>query len=127
MSIPFLTANIVFLQVREKLQALRARRTELASAIAILSGAASALRTGRGGVASATAADDGATLALVTRSLAQARRLYENFDRRWEFARERTLGAALEVSDCVCVCVCVCGYVYVFAISALNFIVKASS
>ena len=106
-------------QVHDKLEALRARRAELASAIAILSNAASALRPGRGGVSlayvgdiTADATGGGATLASVTRSLEQAGRLREQFERRWGFVRDHTLSAALEVSVCVCVyvymCVCVC-------------------
>ena len=58
------------------------------------------------------------TLASVTRSLEQAGRLREQFDRRWGFVRDPTLYAALEVCVgvgvcvrlCVCVCVCVCVY-----------------
>ena len=94
-------------QVHEKLEALRARRAELTSAIAILSSAASALHPGRGGVSSAYVSDStadatggGATLASVTRSLEQAGRLREQFDRRWGFERDHTLSAALEVSVC---------------------------
>jgi len=119
-------------QVHEKIAAVHARRADLVSAINILSRAATALRAGRGGVAfafvgdsaasaadatdavdatDATAAsdggDDGVKLATVTRSLMQARRLREQFDLRWGFARDRTLGATLEVCVWVFVCVCV--------------------
>ena len=93
-------------QVREKIVAVRARRVELASAIAMLSRASSVLRSGRGGVASAGGGDD-ITLASVTRSLVQASLLLEQFDRRWGLARNRTLDAVIEVCVYVCVCVCV--------------------
>ena len=78
----------------------------------ILSHAASALRSGRGQIASASVSDseagvavavvtaasgEGVTLASVTRSLVQARRLHEQFERRWEFVRNRTLGTNTEV------------------------------
>jgi len=106
----FLTRELARLsQVREKIQAVHARRAELASAIKILSRAASSIRAGRGCVASAPIGGGGGdvTLASVTRSLVQARWLRGQFDRRWGFARDRTLGAALRVCVCVCVCVCV--------------------
>ena len=120
-------------QVRAKIEALRARRAELASAIAILSSTTSELRARRGGFASvvvggntaavasdattgAASGSGGATLASATRSLVQARRLCEQFDRRWGFARDRTIGAAFEVCVCVYVCLtlCVCVYIYVY-------------
>ena len=94
-----------------------ARRAELASAIAVLSSAASTLSPDRGSVSVIYIGDStpdktggGATLrlALVTRSLQQAGRLREQFDQRWGFTRDRTLSAALEVSVCACVCVRVC-------------------
>ena len=107
-------------QVREKIIALHARRVELESAIAMLSRVASAFRVARGGVASAFVGDSprasygdgGLTLASVTTSLVQARLLLEQFDRLWGFARDRTLGASLEVCLCLCVCMCVfvCSY-----------------
>ena len=118
-------------QVREKVRALRARRAELVSAIDILSCAASALRAGPSGVASASIGNHavgsadaamgsggGATLASVTRSLVQARRLRKQFDRQWGFTprrSDRMLGTALEVCACVRVCVrvCVCNCVCV--------------
>ena len=127
-------------QVREKIGALLARRAELASAIAILSRSASALRVRRGGIAptalgdsatGSTVADPsavadassapgnngggGITLVAVTRSLAQMQRLRGQFDRRWGFVCDRTHGAALEVCVCVCVCVCMCVCVFVCA------------
>jgi hypothetical protein len=120
----FLRTHSGHSQVREKIKALRARNAELCSTIAILSDAASALRLGRGQVASALISDSGAgvalavatavsgggvTLASVTRSLVHVRRLLERFERRWGLVRDRTLGATLKV--CVCVCVCVCGCV----------------
>ena len=94
----FLTRELADLsQVREKIQAVRARRAELASTITVLSHAAASIRAGRGCVASAPIDGGGGdvTLAAVTRSLVQARRLRGQFDRRWGFARDRTLGAAL--------------------------------
>ena len=105
-------------QVRAKVVALRARRAELASAITYLARTASAHRTGRNGdvsafvgisiagAADAAAASGGGdvTLASVMRSLKQVRRLSEQFDRRWGFARDHSLGAVLEVRACVCMC-----------------------
>ena len=83
---------------------MHARRAELVSAIDILARAESALRVRRGGVAgdsTAGATSDGGgggvTPASATRSLRQARRLRDQFDRRWGFTRDRTLGATLEV------------------------------
>ena len=92
-----------------------ARRAELASAIKVLLRAASALHTGRGGTTDALPGDagSGVTLASVSRSLAQARQLSDHFDRRWGFARDRTVGTALRVCVCVCVCVCDCVRVWV--------------
>ena len=112
-------------QVREKIKALRKRRAELESSIAILSRAESTICARRddgmltsAGDSTARAAIDDATLVSVKRSLAQARRLHEQFDRRWGFARDNTLGVVFEVRACVGVCVfrvyvraCVCVYV----------------
>jgi hypothetical protein len=103
---------------------LRARRAEFSSAIATLSCAESALCSRRDGIAQTIVGDSavetavadtavaapsgsGVTLASVNRSLALVRRLSEQFDRRWGFARDRALGATLKVCVCVCVCVCV--------------------
>ena len=108
-------------QVREKIKALCARNAEFCSAIAILSHAASTLRSGRSQIASASVSDreasgavataasgGGVSLASVTQSLVQTRRLHKQFELRWGFVRNRTLGANIEV----CVCVCVCMFVY---------------
>jgi hypothetical protein len=124
---------------------LRARRAELASAIATLSRSASALRVRRGGIAPASVGDSeagtavadaaaapgnggggGSTLASVKRSLAQVRRLLSLFDQRWGFVRGHTLSAALEVCVCVCVCVCVLPLLGV-AISLFGVVVSTSS
>jgi hypothetical protein len=118
-------------QVREKIKALRKRRIELVSAIDILARSAVALRAGSGGFASAFVGDSGAgaadaavasgsvTLASVMLSMGQARRLREQFDRRWGFARERTPGAALKV----CLGLCVCGTYF----SSTSDVVKTAS
>ena len=53
----------------------------------------------------AAASDGRVTLASVTRSLAQAVRLHEQFEQRWEFVRNRTLGANAKVRVCACVSV----------------------
>jgi hypothetical protein len=112
-------------QVREKINALHARRAEIASAIAFLFRAASALRARRSGIAPTLIGDNadetavadtavaasgggGVTFASVNRSLVQVRRLRKQFDRRWGFARDSTFGKTREVCVCVCVYVCVC-------------------
>ena len=107
----------VLSQVRKKIKALRARNAELYSAITILLHAASALTSGSVEIAPASVSDSeagvavavatamsggGVTLASVTQSLVQARRLHKQFKRRWGFVRNRTLGANIEV--CVCAC-----------------------
>ena len=90
--------------------------------IAILSHAASTLHSGSSEIASASVSDHeagvavataasggGVTLASVTQSLVQTRRLHKQFERRWGFVRNFTLGANIEVCVCVCVCmVCEC-------------------
>jgi hypothetical protein len=111
-------------QVRKKINALCARNAEFYSAIAILLHAASALTSGSGEIVSASVSDSeagvavavatamsggGVKLASVTRSLVQARRLHKQFKRRWGFARNRTLGAKIEVRVRVYVWVYECG------------------
>jgi hypothetical protein len=84
-------------------KAVHARRTELRWAIAILSNCVV--------VASepvASRADGGVTRCSAERALVQARRLLEQFERRWGFSRDCTLGAAIRVCVYARACVCVC-------------------